>query len=237
MFIMKNKKELDLNRDENIKEYSKKSKKVEKVSAESIVKDDEPSWYHYLIVIVVFILVGSGIYYTYDFIENFGEVDIPLDNLTNITKPAELFNYPYKVGNVTYNIKFHNSIEDIESMDYIIEPNRMDILNTISIDMSFYDYNGTDNGQVSTGSTTLLSFLKLVYHFNFDAESFKMYNETNCSDSSMRDKIIMFNPYVNQTGVFMDDNGCIEILSDEPAKIVDLVDKFIYTLVKEDEND
>lgn len=200
--------------------------KVEEVEVKG-VSLDEPSWYHYVIVLFVLFVIFGVFYCGYYF---FGPDESSVVNLTNSSNVQ--YKYPYVVGNVTYNLYFASSPDEVASSDYIIEPSKIDILNTISYRMVFFEYNGTDNGQVSLGSTKLVSFLRLVFHYRFTLDSFYMINETNCSDSSIRDKVIVFNPYTNRSGVFFDrNNGCLEFDTQDPRDMVHLVDKFILNMV------
>lgn len=209
---------------------AKKEKEVvEDVEVLTEINDDEPSWYHYLLVFVIMGLIFLGIYGIYYFVEgkNFSE---PINNQSVLIK------YPYKVGNITYNLYFENSFEELENMDVEFNLNKLDLLNTQTFTMSFLEYNGTDNGQVSKGSTKLVSFLRLVYNFKFDEGSFVMHNVTNCTSSSLENKVIVFNPYSDKEGVFYNStNGCIEFLTYNATHTVDLVDKFMYEIIVKNE--
>jgi len=211
----------------SVKNGAKKIKKevVDKEISIKKVDDNEPSWYHYVIVLLFFGSVFWVVWFAFSF---YDEQPIDIHNSSNVV----LHKYPYVVGNVTYNIYFQNSVDEIESMDFVVEPNKLDVLNTRRFVMSFMDYNGADNGEVTKSSTKVISFLKNVYRFKFDKDSFKMINESNCSTSSINYKVVLFNPYSNVTGVFYNNsNGCIEFLADSPDKIVSLSDKFIYDVI------
>ena len=61
-----------------------------------------------------------------------------------------------------------------------------------------------------------------------------MFNETNCSDSTISNKVVVFDVSSNVSGVFMDDEtGCIEVRATGAQEIIGVVDKLIYTLTKE----
>ena len=207
----------------NKESITKKQEKFNEKPSSKEKPDDEPSWYHYLIVIIVigaiFGLAYGGYYF---FTEN---------DTNNFENKTMLYKYPYKVGNVTYNLHFESSLEDLSNMKYTIEPQKIDILNTINFRLSFMQYNGTDNGEVSKGSTKLASFLRHVHHYKFTNESFVNYNKTNCSSSTKRNKVIVFDPYSETNGVFYNEtNGCIRFSTNDPQKMVDITDKFIYDM-------
>ena len=201
---------------------SKVKKPVEKVEAKDVSKkDNEPSWYHYLLVLLIFAGV-VGVFWV-------GYVFFVEDNDSSPSGPI-MYKYVYKVGNVTYNLYFESQISELDKMDVVIEPSKYDVLNTVNFMMAFLEYNGSDNGQIAKGSTKLTSFLKFVYSFNFGNESFLKIDEISCENSTRKNKVIVFDPYQNVTGIFMDENGCIEFVTDDPKKMVGLVDKFIYEM-------
>ncbi|MFW6026284.1 MAG: hypothetical protein ACOC16_00480 [Nanoarchaeota archaeon] len=212
-----------MKRNANSNQSLNKKQNIDKDNQVEDIIEQEPSWYHYILVILVFLCVFGILYLGYYlFIE---------DDTNNLENQSMLHKVPYKVGNITYNLYFESSIKNLEDMDYIIEPTRINLLNTLSFKMSFLEYNNTDNGQVSKGSTKLTSFLKYVHLQKFTQDSFVKYNVTNCSDSTIRNKIIVFNPYSDKNGVFYDQkSGCIEFLTNDPKKMIDLTDKFIYEM-------
>lgn len=201
----------------------KETSKVEKVDAE-LINDDEPNWYHYLIVLLIFASVFGVLYVGYTFFYE-EEVQIP-SNSSVLTK------YPYIKGNITYNLYFHNSISEIENMSFPVQVDKLDLLNTKNFIMAFDEYNGTDNGEVTRGSTKMVSFLRTVYRFKFAQGSFVRVNETNCLNSTLSSKVIIYDPYSSREGVFYNEtNGCIKFETSEPTHLVDLVDKLIYEVV------
>lgn len=211
------------------KKISKKNEVVEKVNAEDVAQDDEPSWYHYLIVLLIMaaiIFIPWGIYTLY---ENSIDTDL---NISNNNSNLVLTKFPYKKGNITYNLYFHNSILEIEGMNFPVQVNKLDLLNTQNFIMAFDIYNGTDNGEVTRGSTKMTSFLSTVYRFKFGENSFVRINQTNCENSTLNMKVITYNPYSNREGIFYNQsNGCIQFETNEPTHIVDLVDNLIYGVV------
>lgn len=188
-------------------------------------KSPEPAWYHYLIVLVVLGIIFVGVpYYIYNFTE---------DEETGPNISRDIYNYEYKQGNITYNLKFDNTLEQINSMQAPIQLKPYHVLNTVDIKYSFMDYNGTDNGKVTRVSTKLKNFLKLVYHFQFDDNDVHRYSNLNCTNSTHEKRVVVFNPYANKTGVYLDnDNGCVRILSSNVSNYVLLGDKLLYSLTK-----
>lgn len=209
---------------------------IDKVEIEKEVKaiskkidDGEPSWYHY---VIIFLVLGGilGVFYGgFEIYDKYYGEEISFDPLSTT------FNYPYQVGNITYNIQMHYPIDEIKKSNYSIEVSRLEILNSIELIMSFDDYNGTDNGKVTIAGSKLTTFFKKVYHFSFDAETnFKKFNESNCETSDKQNKVIMYNPYSNRSGVFYNsETSCIEILSQNADEIVKVTDYFMYTLMNE----
>ncbi len=220
------------------KKFSKKDKVIfskkeiyedlEKVKPQIVDEDDNPSWYHYVIVILAFLgIFGLAYLGFYLYESNF--VEQPAQNVSNNL----LYKYSYKVGTTTYNIYFHNDPNTIDDLDFIVEPTKLDVLNSKNFRFSFPKYIGDDNGQVAKGSTMLLSFFQTVYRYEFEQDDFVSYNTTNCSASTFDDKVIVFNAYSDEVGVFYNEsNGCIEFKTNNPKQVVDLVDKFIYNIIK-----
>ena len=212
----------------------KDDKLVEKVKSDLVKEDDgEPSWYHYVIVLMIFASVFGVLYLGYYFFadESLGN-NVVIDSNNS---PVVLTKYPYVRGNVTYNLYFHNTIDEIEAMNFTNEVDKIDLLNTLSFVMAFDDYNGTDNGEVARGSTKLVSFFSLVYTFKFDNESFVKTTELNCSNSTFQKKVIMFNPYSDREGIFLNQtNGCIVFETQRAEDMVNLVDKLIYEVVQDE---
>lgn len=214
------------------KEIDKKIKeKIVKVDENSTIKDDTPSLYHYLIVILVFFGLFYGIYFMVNLTSMNSEILIT-PNSTEIQ--FEPYIYKHIVENNTYNLQFHTPIEDLENNNLLIEINKYDLLNSERIIFSFYNYNGTDNKFVSTSSVKLMKLFRYLFNFDFDANDFKLYNESNCSTSTLNEKVILFNPYSDISGIYYDSSsGCIEINAKTPTAIVSVTDIFIYTLVNE----
>ena len=196
-------------------------RKIEKKNHE-----DEPRWYHYLIVSLCFIALFIGFYLILDYFET----ESPNPNIN-----VELYMYHFKVGERNGSIQFYTPIKKIEDLDYPIKVSKYDFLNSKRIILSFMEYNGTDNGEVTLVSGRLAPFIKHVYSFDLDPyEDIKHINESNCSTSTLDEKVVTFNPYSDRNGVFYNEsNGCIEFLTDDATKMKELGDKFFYTLINE----
>ena len=186
-------------------------------------KEDEPSWYHYLIVLGAFFTVFAVIYFAF---EIFDTQDANPQVLT------QTYPYEHKVGNVTYSINFHYPLEELLVTSYPIEVNEQDFFNSITMRIGFLEYNGTDNGRVTIASSKMVSLLKGVYHFQFPVERFVRFNETmSCLNSTSSDKILVYNPYSNRNGVFIDENSCITVEATNADELVKVNDKFIFNLI------
>lgn len=201
-------------------------KDVEKKHAKKKDNDEEPSWYHYAIIIGTIIGLFAIAYIGF-------ELFYPNEEQKNSNLNIELHEYKYKIGNVTYVIPFHSKVTDIIRMDYPIEPDKYDIYNTIRFNMSFYIYDGNDTGYITVASSKLTNFLKKAFHMNFDTDSFNLVNESNCSTSNNRNKVIIFEINETNPGVFLDEeSGCIRIVSTNNKEMINVTDKFIFELTQ-----
>lgn len=215
----------------NNEEIEKEVQKEKKVKSEG---DDEPKLYHYLIVLFVIVGLFFAVYFGFNlYSDNFGDNDVVLNNSDN----KVLNKYQYKKGNVTYNFYFHNEVSDIRDSEMVIEPTKYNILNTREFLFTYMEYNGSDNGKVTVSSGLLMSFFKKVYGFTFNPdENIKLINSTDCSNSTASHKVIIFNPYSDKEGVYFNQsNGCINVLSKSPERIIFVGEKFLYEILNEDE--
>jgi hypothetical protein len=209
----------------------KSNKVIEKAKSEvevpiiEKVKEEEPSWYHYLVVICVLIAIGFAIYGILFVVNSFkAENDGPRTYL-----------HTYKVGEATYNIYYNEPLSELERKTYSIEMNKRDLWLISNLTFSFGEYNGTDNGRVAVASTKLANFMKAVYSMRFDASNFQKINVSNCNTSSIKNSVIIFDPYSNESGVFLNrSNGCILVQSTTPKEMMSVVDKWILTLMTEE---
>lgn len=202
-------------------------KTAEEKGIEEPVVGDEPSWYHYLIVLGVLVGIFLFFYFGYNYYDD-NYVEKP--NITsNVT-----YKYPYTVGNITYNIYFHSPVDDIEKSDYKIQLKKSDMLTTADFTFVFKDYNGTDNGEVSVAAGKLMRFVETVYGFNVSSDDITHFNETTCANSTTLEKVVVFDPYKNENGVFFErKTGCIKVYTDAAHKQVEVIDKLIYTMINE----
>lgn len=205
---------------EEVKEEVKNIEKIAKDDA-----DDEPSWYHYVIILGGILGFFALLIFSFSFY---------YDD-SNIENSTSYYIYDYNEGNISYKIHFNSPVSEIEEFEYIIEPDRLDVLNTVTFKISLMNYSGDANIHVGKSSAKLLSFLKRVYHYNIAVEDVVRFNEFNCMNSTKRDKVITFDVNASKTGVFFDDStGCVEFLTNDSKEIPSLVDKFIYTLIQEE---
>lgn len=200
----------------------KENKDKKNLNSKKVV-DTEPNWYHYLIVIIIFLILFYLVYYSFNFFS------------PNYKKSANIrvnfYNYPYTVGNVTYNIQFSNPIDIIKNTNYKIQVNKIDLLNSLNLTMAFYNYSGDTNGYVGIVASKISSFLSQVYFLKFNNNQFT--NISNCSTSNISSKVIMFNPNSSINGILYNkSNGCIQVLSTNATNIVMVGDKLIYNLIK-----
>ncbi len=106
------------------------------------------------------------------------------------------------------------------------------MLNTLNFSRTFFIYNGTDNGQVAVTSIKVRNFLKYVYNVNFDGVFY--FNESNCSNSNLNSKVMVFDINSTRNGVFYNKkNGCVTFETTSAKNIVLLGDKFIYEMIKQ----
>lgn len=205
-----------------------KEDNIEKVKVEKALVDDEPSWYHYVIVLLVLFGSVAGMYFGYEYYDKMKKED-----LANYEPLRETFDYPYVVGNITYNIEFHNTFDYLDRHPVPIELKKENIWESNNITFAYYIYNGTDNRYVTVSSVKLMKLFQYVYNMNFDpVESFKMINESNCSTSTVKAKVVVFYPYSDRNGVFYNQsNGCVEVLSRTPKEMVLVEDTLMYNFI------
>ena len=222
MVFRKKKEKLIVSKKEIEKEY-----KEDKSKGKHKDIDEEPNWYHYIIVLLILVGILGGLYAffeIYDRVTDNGKKDNPNINI-------DIYKYEFEENGRSGTFEFYNPIDDINEFDYPIEITKFDFLNSEDIYLSFLEYNGSDNGEVVRTSGRFPGLLKSVYRFNFDVnEHLVLHNETNCSHASVEKKVVVFNPYSDKNGVFYNGNGCIEFLTDDPVKMRDLGDKFFLSL-------
>jgi hypothetical protein len=199
------------------------------------IENEEPELKHYLIVILIFILVGFTIFGCFKVYEYYETKDRH-DNL------EDRYKYPYKIGNVTYNIEFFSPFEKIKELNYPIEVSKLDLLNTIDFRIVHLNYTLEERQKdfgynVGKASSRIVGFLNQIYFFSFKIEkNLGFYsNQLNCSNSTLKNKVIIFNPKANTNKIkYSLQNGCIEFLSKSPEEMVYLGDAFLYKFIKEE---
>ena len=208
--------------EEEISEQIKEEKKIEKVKSEE--EDITPNWYHYVIVLLVFF---GGFYLIYLGFEYFS------DDEPSVIIHTKTYKYPYIVGGITYNIYFHSPVDEIEKYNVPIEVDNYDIIGVSDLKFSFKVYNGTDNGEVTRASTKLFSFFKQVYGIEFDPEEdFVKYLNYTCDNSTFENRVLVFDPYTERTGVFENqENGCILLDATVPTDMIRVTDRWIFELI------
>ncbi len=219
---LNNKKRGDKIKKEKISK-KEKSKEVKKENSE------EPSWYHYLIVSVVFLLLFVGLYYL---IIYFHEPRAIILN-QNITK-IPVYNYTKIVDGKKYNFEFQTPIYDLKKSNMTDQVSKFTILNSKRIIFSFLNYSKSDNRFISTSSVKMMRMLKYYFNFNFNQDDFQMASNYSCANSTLDDKVLTFNPYMNKTGIFYNKtNGCIQIFSNSSRGVLRATDKFLWDLIQE----
>jgi len=216
---------------EDVKSEKIKSEKVEKVEAESVddLKDDEPSWYHYVIILAVIALVFFGIM----FLIEMGKPEMKI----NGEKEGLFYKYEYNFSNRMYNVYFRTDEMTLIETQIPIELSLDEMLNSRNISMLFVNYNGTDNGKVGIGASFLTSFLTGVHNMNFARIESVNESEFNCNNSTIDSKIILFKPYSKREGIFYNlENGCIEFETYQANRTLLLTEKFVYYNIIENEN-
>lgn len=206
---------------------SLKQKELSKFSKENKkIQDEEPSWYHYAIILGGLILLIIGAYILFEIFSPNQDQDF-YENLED--KPT--FMYEHKIGDISYNIEFSTSFDKIKELDYQVPITEFDLFNTQRFYFSFMLYNGTDNGQVTYSAIKLRRFLSSVYFFNFQPDQFVSYDNITCANSTKTSRVVVFDIYSNQTGIRTDDNGCLYFESESPYELLELVDTFMYHMI------
>lgn len=195
-------------------------------------EEEEPTFFHYTIIILFFIIGGIILYQVLNFFDS--TID-PNSTINNSNKPIQFYDYSFIMSNgKSAKIQFYAPPDSVKNFNYPIEISKIDLLNSKNIYLSFMEYNGSDNGEISRTSLRLVPFLRDVLLFSFDVETdLYKYENLNCQNSSVDNKVIVFNPYSDKTGVFYDGEGCIEFLTQDPKDMRYIGDKFFYTLINE----
>ena len=211
---------------------SKKTEKVEEIKQTSQSEDDEePSWYHYVIVLAV--LLG-GLFLILFISDKFSSSDdlVPVENSSEYVSK---YVYEHEIGKTKYNIQISLPTEDILALDYRNEISHFELLNTISYTFAFDTYNGTDNGFVTVSASKLRRFLSAVYFADFKNTSFQTLPNYSCANSTTSNRVIELRVNQNESGIFEDENGCIILSSTEAKTLPWVADYFMVTVLKDEE--
>ncbi len=219
---MKNKKDSIIVSEKEIE----KELKIEKKSKKKPELEEEAEWYHYLIILGFLFLLLVFFYFGAELVKDKFFSDEIENNL------SKTYPYTFMVGSTPYTIHFNLPIEEIEKLNYEIQINNFDILNTKSFKFAFEENEFEGSGYITVAAGKLLSFIKARYFFSFDDTSFNLLNQINCSNSNLADRVIVFLPNSDINGVFVEENFCVEFKSETPEKMLLVVDKLIFELMK-----
>ncbi|MEC8338988.1 MAG: hypothetical protein VXZ40_00055 [Nanoarchaeota archaeon] len=211
---------------------SKKKDIVEKKSQNlpNTQEEESPSWYHYVIIL----LVVFGVIWGISFLINMFDSTQELDVVDVINEQTQTYSYTHVVGNVTYSIELVDTLANLEKLDYPIEPNFMDILNTASFKFVFNEYNGSDNGQVTLSATKLRRYLSTVHFVRFDSDDFQTIDNLSCVNSTSVQRVVLFEVNSSlETGVFEEENGCLRVVANRAIEMPYLMDLFIISILKD----
>lgn len=217
---------------EKVSSIDKNKSEVEKVIVEDISKDnDEPSWYHYVIVTLFLFVILFGVYFIFDYYDSSNSNNL---NNSNVSNMQQIYNYKFVENNITFTLQFNSMISEIENSNLTVEISKYEILNSENLLFSFMEYNGTDNKYVSISSVKLMKLFKYLFNYDFETTDFVEFSKINCSNSTILEKVVVFNPYSNREGVFYNSsNGCVEIESMTPSGLVFVNDVFMYRVVNQ----
>lgn len=208
------------------KEKTSTSKLSDKEKKQITDQEEEAKWYHYVIILGAFFLLFFIVFQVFEYYDSKSEL-----NDSKIKEDA--YKYIHKVGDVTYNIYFDIPVSEIEKLDYPIEINPAQIHNTVNFTFVFDEYQEEDNAQVGSGAIKLQRFLRMVYHFSFTEKNVKTSTELTCENSTRANKLVFFDPYSEESGVFYDrSTGCIQINAQDARESRIVVDNLIYHLTQ-----
>ena len=211
----------------NVEKKQTTNKKEEEIKED---KEEQPRWYHYLIVLAVLVVIFGTVAVVFEYVSQNSAPD-----LNETADVNETYIYKYSKNNVTYNIELNAPQSQLEKYDFIIEPSRYDILNTLNFTFSFDTYNGSDNGQVALSAIKLRRFLDKVYFYSFNVnESFANTSQITCQNSTENEKVVLFEPRENQSGVFMEENGCMVVKSTKPNLMPFVIDQFMVDILEDE---
>ena len=188
-------------------------------------EQDEPSWYHYAIILACVVLFFVGLYYVF---ADKGECKKVVHGEMDTR-----YKCPVQIHGRSGSVEFLAPIEEVRKYNYISEVSKLDVLNSKQVILSFDEYNGTDNGQVALVSTRVTGVLKAL-GFPFSPEkSFATTDTVTCHNSSLTSKVVLFKPYETENGIFFNvSNGCISIKGTSVEEFQKVGDQFLQDLVE-----
>lgn len=215
-----------------------------------VVNNSEPSWYHYVIVLLVFVLIFIGIYHFFIVNNdsnnsnlNSGEISnhvVVNENGTILNTSSninEIFSNVYKFETelstgTKINLDLNSPVSELKDWNITLGLNKFDLLNSKNISFSFMSYdNSDDNFLISKSAIKFMRFLRYVYGIKFSPNNFASDDIINCSTSSIEDKVFVFDPYLNESGIFYNEtSGCVIVGSDSAVGILKVLDKYMYEL-------
>jgi len=156
-----------------------------------------------------------------------GENKTPKDVLLR----ESIYKYFDLEGN-NQSVEFHYSFEELEKLDVEMELNKNILNETDEIRFVIGGYEGMDNSLVARPATKMMSVLRWFY--GFDIRDLRDHQELTCSDSTPQNRVFVFDPYSDRTGVFVDeDTGCVQIEAENILDFVALGDKVNKNLLKD----
>jgi hypothetical protein len=214
-------------------EETKQTPKFEKVKGEDVTKkkidsDNEPTLFHYTIVLLILGAIFAIIYVGFEYYDektNDGAINNP--NLK-----IKLYKYPFIVNGNDYSIQFYNPISDLEKSDLKIGITKGELLSTQDFKFIFSS-NSSSNGEVVKVSGRLFPFLKNVYMFPLNyQEDIISSNNLTCVNSTLDTKLIFFNSNSTTNELVYDNlTGCIIFKTTDSKLMGALGDKFFLEII------
>jgi hypothetical protein len=214
-------------------EETKQTLKLKKFKDKDVTKkkfesDNEPTLFHYTIVLLILGTVFGILYMGFEFYDektNEGAINNP--NLK-----IKLYKYPFIVDGNTYSIQFYNPISDLEKSDLKIGITKDELLSTQNFKFIFSS-NSSSNGEVVKISGRLFPFLKNVYMFPLNSQKdIISSNNLTCKNSTIDTKLIFFNSNSTTNELVYDNlTGCIIFKTTNSNLMGTLGDKFFLDII------
>lgn len=204
--------------------------KKEKVKVES--ENDEPSWYHYVIVILVFITFLYGFFAFFSYLDSQHATSLKDLNNSNV-KDSNKFYYNFDIKGKNISVEFNKPKDYLDSLNYSVQVKPINLMNSEEIYFSFANYSKNDNFNMTLSQYKLGLFLRSIYGLRIDGRHRVSSDKFNCSNSSKSVKVIEFLPYSDKNGVFYNDDGCIQIMSENISNFKIVEDKMLLSFLRE----